>query len=77
MALPLEFQPDLIKKHGFDKKEMYLDLYQAYAVLRFGCINFLYPDNANKIFSNYYNNDKYGVFESFLNDISEHITVLH
>lgn len=74
MSLPLEFRPDLIRKHGFDRDDMFLDLYQAYSVLRLGCVNFLYPDNANKIFANYYNNAEYGVFESFMYDISEHIT---
>jgi hypothetical protein len=70
MDLPLEFRSDF-STHGFRVKDRYIDLYQSYVLMRnAGRVELLHPDGATKLFSSYYNNERFGVFESFLTDIS-------
>lgn len=69
LPTPLELRENCEKKYGFPDDDTYFDLYQIFTLYQTKNISLLYPDNATKIFTHIYNNDKHHIFEHFIDDI--------
>jgi hypothetical protein len=67
LPAPLELQADSETNFGFPEDA--LDLYQIFSICKEKNISLLYPDNANKIFTNLYNNEANPIFENVIGDI--------